>query len=256
MATTKVLLAGESWMSAATHYKGFDQFGSVTFHLGAEPLVEALRGSPFELTYMPAHEAATAFPTTLEGLQRWDVLLLSDLGANTLLLHPDVWLRGKPVPNRLKVIREFVLAGGGLMMIGGYFSFQGINGAARWHKTAVEEVLPVTCLAVDDRVEIPEGFAAELVAPSHPVLAGLGGAPWPLLLGVNEVQAKPAGQLLAKLPDDQGGHPLLVAGTAGKGRTLAWTSDIGPHWVPDAFVAWEGYATLWRNALTWLAARS
>jgi CheY-like chemotaxis protein len=36
-----VLLVGESWVSAATHYKGFDQFGSVTFHLGAEPLVEA-----------------------------------------------------------------------------------------------------------------------------------------------------------------------------------------------------------------------
>lgn len=253
MAETKVLLAGESWMSAATHYKGFDQFGSVTFHLGAEPLVEALSGSAFELTYMPAHEAATAFPTTLAALQRWDVLVLSDLGANTLLLHPDVWLKGKPVPNRLKLIREFVLAGGGLMMIGGYLSFQGINGAARWHKTAVEEVLPVTCLAVDDRVEIPEGFSAELVLPSHPVLAGLGGAAWPLLLGVNEVQIKPSGQLLAKLPDAQGGHPLLVAGSAGQGRTLAWTSDIGPHWVPDAFVAWEGYARLWTNALGWLA---
>ena len=35
---TKMLLAGESWVSAATHYKGFDQCGSVTFHLGAEPL--------------------------------------------------------------------------------------------------------------------------------------------------------------------------------------------------------------------------
>ena len=38
MAKKKVLLAGESWVSSATHYKGFDQFGSVTFHLGAEPL--------------------------------------------------------------------------------------------------------------------------------------------------------------------------------------------------------------------------
>ena len=31
----KVLLVGESWVSAATHFKGFDSFGSVTFHLGA-----------------------------------------------------------------------------------------------------------------------------------------------------------------------------------------------------------------------------
>ena len=49
MTKRTVLLAGESWVSAATHYKGFDQFGSVTFHLGAEPLVEALKDSPFDL---------------------------------------------------------------------------------------------------------------------------------------------------------------------------------------------------------------
>ncbi len=46
---TKVLLVGESWVSSATHYKGFDQFGSVTFHLGAEPLVAALQGDEFEI---------------------------------------------------------------------------------------------------------------------------------------------------------------------------------------------------------------
>jgi len=54
--TKRVLLLGESWVSSATHYKGFDQFGSVTFHLGAEPLVNALKGSEFELTYLPAHD--------------------------------------------------------------------------------------------------------------------------------------------------------------------------------------------------------
>ena len=180
-------------MSAATHYKGFDQFGSVTFHLGAEPLVKALEGSDYDLHYMPAHEAATAFPMTMAELDAYDAVLLSDLGSNTLLLHPDVWLRGKPVPNRLKLLRDWVAAGGGLMMIGGYFSFQGINGAARWHKTPVEQVLPVTCLPVDDRVEVPDGFAAELVEPDHPVLRGLGGE-WPLLLGVNEVELKAEGR--------------------------------------------------------------
>jgi uncharacterized membrane protein len=32
----KVLLAGESWTSTATHVKGFDQFTSNTHHNGAE----------------------------------------------------------------------------------------------------------------------------------------------------------------------------------------------------------------------------
>ena len=56
MVKKKVLLAGESWVSAATHYKGHDQFASVTFHLGAAPLVAALKDSPFELDYMPGHD--------------------------------------------------------------------------------------------------------------------------------------------------------------------------------------------------------
>jgi uncharacterized membrane protein len=53
---TNVLLVGESWVSAAMHYKGFDQFGRVTFHLGAEPPVEAPNELSFALTDKPAHD--------------------------------------------------------------------------------------------------------------------------------------------------------------------------------------------------------
>lgn len=249
-----VLLVGESWMSAATHYKGFDQFGSVTFHLGAEPLVKALKDSPFALTYMPAHEAVRFFPFTLDELARYDAVVLSDIGSNSLLLHPDVWLAGKTVPNRLKLIRDWTAAGGGLVMVGGYLSFQGIDGRARWRRTPIEEALPVNCLPYDDRLEIPEGFGARVTGrQDHPVLAGLG-TDWPMLLGANEVTLKTAAdvEVLAKLPDDEGGHPLLVTGAWGKGRTCAWTSDIGPHWVPASFVAWPGYARLWKNLLGWV----
>jgi uncharacterized membrane protein len=162
-----------------------------------------------------------------------------------------VWLHGKTVPNRLKLIRDWTASGGGLLMIGGYFSFQGIDGRARWRRTPVEDALPVTCLPYDDRIEAPEGITAEVLQPDHPIVAGLGGA-WPSLLGANEVVAKPGATIVARLPVEQGGHPLLVTGQHGKGRTMAWTSDIGPHWLPTAFVEWPGYATLWRQALTWL----
>lgn len=63
----KVLLVGETWLSSATHFKGFDQFGSVTFHSGAEPLIKALEGSAFDLTHMPAHEAVEKLPSTSTG---------------------------------------------------------------------------------------------------------------------------------------------------------------------------------------------
>jgi uncharacterized membrane protein len=253
MPRKKVLLAGESWVTAATHYKGFDQFSSVTFHLGAEPLVEALRDSPFELHYMPAHEAAEKFPATLEELRTYSAVILSDIGANTILLHPNVWLRSQTFPNRLKLLKEWVTNGGGLAMIGGYFSFQGIDGRARWRRTPVEDVLPVTCLAYDDRIEIPEGAIPVVKKPNHPIVNGIGGG-WQAVLGVNEVTVRsdrPV-ELIAALPEDHGGHPLLVAGEFGKGRSVAWTSDIGPHWLSPAFCAWEGYRRLWVQMLTWM----
>jgi uncharacterized membrane protein len=254
LAKKNVLLVGESWVSAANHYKGWDTFSSVTFHLGAEPLVKALKDSEFDLTYMPAHEAASGFPFTLEGLAGYDAIIISDVGANTLLLPPDVWLHGKTMPNRLKLIRDWTAQGGGLMMIGGYFSFQGIDGRARWRRTPVEDALPVSCLPYDDRIEAPEGIIAEVLKPNHPIVAGLPG-PWPALLGVNEVTVKNGAEIIARLPEEQGGHPLLVAGTHGKGRSLAWTSDIGPHWLPTPFVEWPGYARLWRQALAWLTGK-
>ena len=139
-------------------------------------------------------------------------------------------------------------------MIGGYFSFQGIDGKGRWRRTPVEEALPVDCLPYDDRIEVPEGFSAVVTAPDHPLMANVEGA-WPALLGANEVVLKEggAGSVVARLPDELGGHPLLVTGEFGKGRTAAWTSDIGPHWVPKEFSDWPGYAALWNNLINWVS---
>jgi uncharacterized membrane protein len=252
MAAKKILLLGESWMSAATHYKGFDQFGSVTFHTGADDFVAALKASPFDVTWLHAHQAVEQLPFSADGLDAYDAIILSDIGANSLLLHPDVWLHGKTVPNRLKLIREWTRRGGGLVMMGGYLTFQGIDGRGRWARTPVEEALPVTLLPYDDRLEIPEGFRPERAGPAgHPILDGLDGE-WPLLLGANEVKPRSGAEVLVRLPAEEGGHPLLVAGAFGEGRSVAWTSDVGPHWLPNSFVAWPGYSRLWINLLSWV----
>ncbi|HEV7255202.1 MAG TPA: glutamine amidotransferase [Mesorhizobium sp.] len=250
-----VLLAGESWMSSATHYKGFDQFGSVTFHTGADELLAALKGTEFDVTFMPAHQAQRDFPQSLEALQAYDAVVLSDLGANTLLLHPDTWLRSERTPNRLRLLRDYVEGGGALLMFGGYYSFQGIGGGARYHRTPVEDVLPVRCKPFDDRVEAPEGFSPVVTGSAgHPILQGLG-ADWPYLLGFNEVEAKEGAEVLATVSADYGALPLLVAGRHGKGRSVAWTSDVGPHWLPPAFIAWDGYGRLFQNMLAWATSR-
>lgn len=250
----KILLVGESWTTSETHYKGFDQFGSVRFHTGAKPLLDAMAGSRFEIDYMTAHDAAEGFPFEKGGLEKYDILILSDIGSNTFLLPPDVWLRSQTVPNRLRVIEDWVANGGNLIMMGGYFSFQGIDGRARWRNTAVEKTLPVTCHPWDDRIEMPEGATAEVLLPNHPIMAGVP-SNWPPILGVNEVVPRSDATIIARIPEEQGGHPLLVLGSYGKGRTAAWTSDIGPHWLSPAFCAWEGYGKLWSNVFAWLMDR-
>jgi uncharacterized membrane protein len=250
MATIKALIAGESWMTAATHFKGWDFFSSATFHTGVEHLRRALERQDVDVTYMPSHEAATAFPLRLEELQAYHVVVLSDIGANTLLLHPETWLHGKTMPNRLTLLAEYVRRGGGLAMAGGYFSFQGIYGAARYHGTAVEDVLPVQILEYDDRVEVPEGFTPRITESDHPILRDIPPR-WPALLGYNVVRPKADAKVLATHDD----RPILAVRDVGAGRTLAWMSDIGPHWCPESFVEWPGFEALWGQAVRWLARR-
>lgn len=249
---TRLLLVGESWISAAQHYKGFDQFSSTTFHTGADRFVEGMARAGIEVTYMKAHEAAEAFPFEAEGLAEYDVLMLSDIGANTLLLPPAVWLRGERVPNRLRMIERWVAGGGGLIMVGGYLTFQGIDGRGRWHRTPVEAALPVDCLPFDDRVELPEGAVPEVAADGHALLEGVPGD-WPYMLGLNELTPKPGAEVVLRLPEGQGGHPVLVAGQHGAGRTVAWASDMSEHWLPKPFLDWPGYDRLFANMVRYAA---
>jgi len=129
-------------VSASTHLKGFDFFSSTYYATGGDFLIAALSSAGIQVSHRPSHEAARSFPFHLSELQEYNVVILSDIGANTLLLPPDVFLEGRRVPNRLEVIKEYVLQGGGLVMAGGYLSFQGIYGCARYHRTPIEEVLP------------------------------------------------------------------------------------------------------------------
>ncbi|MDW8844357.1 glutamine amidotransferase [Erwinia sp. MMLR14_017] len=247
-----ILLVGESWTSTSTHVKGFDQFATATWHNGATEFLAALADSDYAITHMPAHEAPVSFPLTLEALQQWDAIILSDIGANTLLLHPDTWLKSQRTPNRLALIHDYVAAGGSLMMIGGYYSFQGINGGARYRNTAVEKVLPVRCLAWDDRIESPEGIYPEIREP-HAVFSNISGD-WPWLLGYNEVEMQPEGKLLATVAGTS--HPLVAVREYQQGRSLVWTSDMSAHWLPAEFAAWPGYRQLWINCLAWLTERA
>jgi uncharacterized membrane protein len=150
----------------------------------------------------------------------------------------------------LKLLAEWVENGGALIMAGGYLSFQGFEAKARFAGSAVERVLPVTCLTHDDRVEAPEGAQPVIVDAGHPVLAGVP-VGMPALLGYNKVVLKPGATLVATV----GGDPLIATAQVGKGRSLVWTSDIGPHWCPEPFVQWNGFAPLMSNMIDWVTAK-
>lgn len=247
MASIRVLLAGESWVSNSTHYKGWDFFSSTVYETGEEYIRKAFEKTDIDFTHLPGHLAAEKFPLTLEDLQAYDVVILSDLGANTLLLHPDTWLHGKSVPNRLQLLADWVAGGGALIMCGGYYSFAGIYGAAKYYRSPIEEILPVKIYPFDDRVECPEGLTSDVLIPSHPLVKGMDGK-WPALLGLNELEMKEGADLIVKA----GKYPLLAAWDYGKGRTMIWASDIGPHWCTVEFAEWDGYTALWTNAAHWL----
>jgi len=247
----KVLIAGESWTVHSIHQKGFDSFTTTEYAEGVRWLKSALEGAGFEVIFQPSHVAARDFPATAAALSGFDCVFLSDIGANTLLLHPDTFVRSIELPNRLHAIRDYVAGGGGLIMVGGYLTFQGIEAKGQYAGTAIEEALPVTLSRYDDRVECPQGVAPAVTDAAHPIVAGLAGA-WPALLGYNKVTPKPAATLVAKAGED----PLIVAGTFGKGKSVAFTSDCGPHWAPAPFVDWPGYARLWSQITNWAAGRA
>jgi uncharacterized membrane protein len=246
--TRRVLLAGETWIMHTIHQKGVDSFTTTDYGTGHRWLQAALEAGGWEVDHLPNHLAPEAFPTTAAELAGYDAVILSDIGSNSLLLAPATFVRSLSAPNRLTLLRDWVRDGGGLVMVGGYLTFQGIEGKGRYAGSAVEEALPVTMLPVDDRVEAPEGVTPYVTAPDHPLAAGLDET-WPAILGYNRLTARPEATTIAVAGPD----PLLVGWQYGSGRAVAFATDCGPHWAPPAFVEWTGYQPLWQNIVNWAA---
>lgn len=241
-----VLVVGESWIKHTIHMKGFDQFHSTEYEEGGGAYLGSLAAAGFNVTYIRAHEVSSRFPTTRETLDRYDVVVLSDIGANSFLLTDEVFLRSQRSVNRLSLLADYVTDGGGLIMVGGYMSFSGIDGRARYGMSPLAPILPVKVLDYDDRVEVPEGVEATLDLPDHEVLGGTPTA-WPPLLGYNRVIPKSESVVVARCGVD----PLLVVGQVGAGKTVAFLSDFAPHWAPPEFVGWEHYGRLWTSMTAW-----
>lgn len=104
---------GESWIKTTIHVKGFDSFVTSEYETGEEYIRGAFEQSEdYEYEHMPVHIAMEEFPYDLEGLKKYDLIILSDIGANSLLLPNRVFSKSEKTANRFNLIKEYVLDGG------------------------------------------------------------------------------------------------------------------------------------------------
>ncbi|MDR7427791.1 MAG: glutamine amidotransferase [Armatimonadota bacterium] len=232
------------------------------FHNWARPFIEGLeRGGDIQVTQMPSWEVYASFPRELAELKAYHVVVIEEVEADIFYFYPEfytpeAWTSPRVIvlPNRLELIRQFVQEGGGLLMVGGWLSFQGRFGHGVWHGTPVEEALPVVFQPTDDRVETPQGALVTVVDRSHPVMGSIAWEGFPPLLGYNRAAARPDARVLATVragpqaPED----PLIVVREYGRGRTMVFASDTTPHWGVN-FMKWPGYQQFWRQAVLWLS---
>lgn len=242
-----VLFVGETWMFETTEYKGFDKFTVSGYRTAVKWIQNALSTDGFNFTHIPCHEVDSKFPTSLPELQKYDVVLISDCGSNTFLLHENTFFDGQITVNKLNLIQEYVEAGGAFGMIGGYLTFQGFEGKGKYKGTVIEEILPVTLEVGDDRVEMPEGYCISVDPSAHEIFAGMP-SKFPPILGYNKLTAKEDAIVLA----EREGDALISVREYKKGRTLAYATDCSPHWASPEFCEWEYYSTLWQNMIKWL----
>lgn len=242
----KILFAGESWTQIVTHVKGFDSFSTCTYGTGNKWLQAALENGGYEVEHMPAHVASEHFPFTMEELKRYSCVILSDIGSNTLLLPGQTFIGSRKMPNRCDLLRDYVLDGGALLMVGGYMTFCGIEAKGKWQDTAVQDVLPVIISSTDDRAEYCEGVTPA-IEKEHEALKGIP-APWPHVLGFNKTTAKKD----AEVPVTVDGSPFIAFGSYGKGRSAVFTSDCAPHWAPPEFIDWKYYDKLWQGIVGYI----
>lgn len=195
----------------------------------ARYLIAVTKNCGFDFLRLPP-DRLKEMPSKLKELLDYDAVVISDAPAQEI---------GR---EKMELLKKYVEGGKGLGMIGGWWSFTGSNG--NYHGTPVEEVLPVECSPDDDRVNDPNGFRI-IKKKDHPILKGL---PWhdpPTVCGYNAATPKPDAEVLLTMrriesvgKDKVEGIrlaeaevPLLVVGKYGKGRALAFTTDLSPHWV-------------------------
>ena len=185
------------------------------------PLADGCSRAGLHASVLPAGD----MPSGLESPSVW---LLSDLP----FLAAEAW-------GILARLTADVPSKSGLVMIGGAFSFAGLNGLGGWQDPRGAVLLPVDPGPGADDTEVPQGTRVVPDSACPPVLADLlAGAP--LFFGYNRLRPRDDASVLAHFDD---GAAALVISPAMPHRVVAFATDLLPHWGPAA-EGWEGLPDL------------
>jgi uncharacterized membrane protein len=209
-------------------------------------------------------------------------LAAEDLGnGHSLFIISDYPASRLSRPLQERIVAS-VVDGAGLLMIGGWESFQGSGG--NWASSAIAAALPVTMQSGDDRVNA-DGPLVVGARVEHEITSGL---PFreraPSIGGYNRLAPKEDSLVVLdaqafrvratgggfEFLEDGAPAPLLIVGEHGAGRTAAFASDVAPHWVgplidwgpgrvsaqapgAEAIEVGDCYAQFFRQLLAWVA---
>ena len=206
--------------------------GDTSLDTAASYLAGVMAHFQIGFDYVASDEAADRY---LVDEAEYRLIILSDYPADRLQT------------GQMERIEARVQKGAGVLMIGGWESFQGSGG--NYSGTLIEEILPVRMSPSDDRVNTPYPCLVSK-REEHPILAKLPFERPPCIGGYNRVEAKEHARILLEVIRyrtraqafacsfaEESRDVLLAVGGCGRGRSAAFTSDAAPHWV-GGFVDW------------------
>ena len=198
-------------------------------------LREALRrvGLPCDGAYRST-KGVKGLPPSPDAYRAFSLIVLSNVDAPAIS------------DKQLAVMRQFVEAGGGLVVLGGFWAF----GRGGYQGSPLEEMLPVTFEASGAIARAPEGLALR-PAPSVTWLKDCDFSVRPCAFFVHELKPKPG----AAVHVSAGDKPVLVSWTFGRGRVVACGLTVNgqaPRGVLP-FWEWRDWTELLGQTMDWAA---
>jgi uncharacterized membrane protein len=115
----RVLLAGETFAINQSVSIGYDTLRSNAYANGALHFLTSMRDTNYEIVHLPSERCEAEFPCSGEDLARYEAVILSDIGAMSLLFSAET-RAGNPSVNRLVLLHDWVKQGGRLQQFSRY----------------------------------------------------------------------------------------------------------------------------------------